>query len=401
MIKIPNELKAELDALILSKSSEDTWQDIADFIAIKYNIKCSETWCRRYFKRLVAIQDEIETQDGSIQVDDFDTMLTERLIEIKKEQRKARDERLVTTRYINLLSREETCKDIAQQVVDKISEKLPFLPTRAKDNSFYTKIYDSSKAGVLLISDWHYGLEVDNFSNYYNPKVAIDRVQKLKTKVIEIAKKENLQELYILNLGDLISGRIHRQLDIQNREDVITQILEVTEILAEFIEDLAKELNILINVYSCSDNHSRIEANKKQSFELESLYRITPWYLVQRLKGIYNVNIHKDNFYANDIINFECCGHNMLAVHGHKDKAASLTKDLQNFVREQIDAIFSAHLHHFNADEENMCVRVSNGSLMGTDENAMNLRKRAKPSQTLVMATKQDPAEQIYRIILE
>ena len=65
------------------------------------------------------------------------------------------------------------------------------------------------------------------------------------------------------------------------------------------------------------------------------------------------------------------------------------------------DLVCAAHLHHFNCEEKNETVLVSNSSLMGTDEYAEKLRLSAKPSQCLIIVSKENAVEQIYKINLD
>ena len=69
--------------------------------------------------------------------------------------------------------------------------------------------------------------------------------------------------------------------------------------------------------------------------------------------------------------------------------------------KEIYDLALIAHKHHFSVDEINEAIVVENGSLMGTDEYAQKLRKSAKPSQTLIVVSEDNPIEVIYRIMLD
>ena len=77
--------------------------------------------------------------------------------------------------------------------------------------------------------------------------------------------------------------------------------MEVSEILAEFLSELSNSFEL--DYYSCIDNHSRLEPKKQDALELESLCRITDWYLKDRLKDNVNIHMH-ENVYGPDIITF-------------------------------------------------------------------------------------------------
>jgi predicted phosphodiesterase len=68
--------------------------------------------------------------------------------------------------------------------------------------------------------------------------------------------------------------------------------------------------------------------------------------------------------------------------------------------KQNFDLILTAHLHHFNADEKNEIVIVSNGSLMGTDQYAKDLRLSSIPSQNLILVTDKSVVDYIHRVIL-
>ena len=333
---------------------------------------------------------ELETT-STVHGDTYAEELQDLILKYKKERIKLSDERIQNNAYIRKLSREETLKDIALSVAEKMTEK--------KLLDFHRPICyeDTGKEAILMISDWHYGIQIDNYWNVFNPDVCVKRVNRLKAEVLRLHDQYNFSRLHVVNLGDLISGRIHSQIRIENREDVISQTIHVSEILAELLTDLSEFVET--DYYDCLDNHSRLEPNKKESLNLESLVRIIPWYLRSRLKGS-AVTIHT-NTYCDDIIDFYCLGHHIAGVHGHKDRVSTVIDRLSGLCENRFDLITTAHNHHFAADEKNKCVVVSNSSLMGTDNYSVDLRLSATPSQNLIVVTADNVTESIHRIILD
>jgi hypothetical protein len=256
---------------------------------------------------------------------------------------------------------------------------------------------NKKREGILGISDWHYGIEVDNYFNKYNPDICCERLSKLRDEVIMKGEELKFTKLHVTNLSDLICGRIHTQLRIESRFDVITQVMQVSEILAEFLSDLSEHFEL--EYRDCLDNHSRLEPNKKDSIELESLVRIIPWYLEKRLKDNNRIQILY-NTYADDIIDFKVFDFNVVAVHGHKDSPAKVISNMIAATRKRNDLVLSAHFHHFSAEEENECIRVSNGTLMGVDTHSQDLRLISRPSQNLIVASEDNVTEFICKINL-
>ena len=225
--------------------------------------------------------------------------------------------------------------------------------------------------------------------------ICLDRLKTLRDEVIAKGKELKFTKLHVTNLSDLISGRIHMQLRIESRYDAVTQIMHVSEILAEFLSDLSEHFEI--DYRDCLDNHSRLEPNKKESIELESLARIVPWYLENRLSNNKRINILY-NTYADDIITFKVLGWEVVAVHGHKDTPGKIINNMIAATRKRNDLVLSAHYHHFSADEEHECMRVSNGTLMGVDTHSQDLRLTSKPSQNLIVANRDNVTEFICKI---
>lgn len=366
-----------------------TWQDLADILNCQLKKNYSPDAYRKQYTRYKKTLEDLDQED-------YVNDLNELLMEMKKERVKLSDERTQNNSYIRKLAREETLKEIALEYA-KVMEKKPLLYEPVILDDKYTSP-DKNREAILLLSDWHYGIDVNNYINTYNPSICKSRVSELLEKVYNIIVKEKISKLHVVNLSDLICGRIHMGLRLQSRIDVITQTMDVAEILAEFLSYLSKITKI--EYRDVLDNHSRLEPNKAESLELESLVRIIPWYLKERLKKDSNI-CFPDNYNDDDILAFQVCGNNIAAVHGHKDKPTKVIDNMIVMTGRLNDLVLTAHLHHFSAEEEHECVRISNGSLMGTDDYAKDLRLTSKPSQTMIICTSKNVTECIYKINLE
>lgn len=377
-------LESELDYIIricsLKEKLRASWQELADILNAEFGTDYSRDKFRKQYLRY-----KPESMDSA--VSDLDMTL----LDIRKEKIKLQDERSQINGLVRSLAREETLKEIALDVVESISQK-KFL-----DKPRVHVIHKYNKKGILVISDWHYGIDVTNYYNTYNTDIAKSRIYDLLEKSISIIHKEEIDEIYLLNLGDMISGIIHLPLRINSRLDVISQTMEISEILAEFISELSNEC--VINYGSVSDNHSRLDPNKKEALQPESFTRIIDWYLESRLED--NPNVYfLENKFGDDICSFDIFNYKVLAVHGDKDPQKKILSQLVNFTQEHYDLVFSAHKHHFYADESNEVELYSNGSLMGTDDYANSLRVNNKPSQLFVVVSKDNVSHCVYKIKL-
>lgn len=369
----------------LKEAAGVTWNELADIINEYAEVPHSESWYRKESKKTTDTTDSREDRaDEAETISDLNTLL----LDIRKERFKLNDERTQNNAFIRRMSREETLHEIAKMSAEIVSQR-KFLPTYPTIKS------DTRCIGTLLISDWHYGIELNNYFNVYNPEVCKTRVGNLIEDTIKIGKLHGYKQLNVVNLSDLIAGRIHLSIRLQSREDVITQVMEVSEIVAEMLSKLSEHFHI--SYYDVMDNHSRIEPNKKDSLELETLVRIIPWYIKERVKNNKNIEIN-ENAFADDIATFNIYDFNCAAVHGHKDKLNKVIDNMCAMTRRRNDIIFSAHYHHISMEEEHECVRISNGSLMGVDTYAMDLRLTSNPSQTLIISTPDNVVHCIYKI---
>ena len=88
-------------------------------------------------------------------------------------------------------------------------------------------------------------------------------------------------------------------------------------------------------------------------------------------------------------------------VHGHKDRPGKVVENLTLMTKIKFDLILSAHFHHFSADEKNETLVVSNGSLMGVDKYAMDLRLTSKPTQNIMLVDDKSVLADIHRVVLD
>ena len=397
------------------------WRAVAGFLNIQLGMSRSESWYRKNYHSGKFVNDAVvESTQSSIttkaqecdgdcrecdklneclmvtkaDLDEQEARIDEKIDEFSRLKVSLADERSCNMRMLRRFSREESIKEIAHDFAVLMTQNVR-MPMVVKPFQYKT---DTKREGILLLSDWHYGMECDNPWNKFNPDICRKRVEKLLNRTCELVKQHSLSHIHVMNLSDLIAGRIHSQIRFESRFDVITQTMEVAEILADFLNKLSAFCSV--NYYDCLDNHSRLEPNKKESMDLESLVRIIPWYLKERLINNSCIKICENEFGA-DIITCSVLGHNIIGVHGDKDRPTNALDRLSLMTHRHYDMLCTAHLHHFSADEQHQSVVVSNSSLMGVDRFAQKLRLTSDPSQTLVIATPENVCECIYRIVLK
>ena len=379
--------------LKITKKTKLSWAEISDLI---YNntgrYKSVNAWKHQGYKLFDKLNRPVETSNNDSEVIDE---LKDVIQEYKKERIKTQEERTQNQAYVRRIAREESIIEIAKYFADTMSNK-KILPEKT-----WAMTSDSTNEAILQLSDWHYGIEVNNYWNKFNPDICEQRITALRNEVIRFCQTNEVRKLHIVNLSDLIAGRIHSTIRLESRCDVISQTMRVAELLAEFISDVMINADVEVEYYDCLDNHSRLEPIKSDSLELESLVRIIPWYLKLRLEHYDDITIH-ENEYSDDIITFDVMEgkYRVAGVHGHKDRPNKVIDSLTLMTKTHYDLILSAHLHHFSCDEKNETLHISNGSLMGTDTYAKDLRLSSKASQNIILVNEDSVAADIHRIIL-
>lgn len=289
---------------------------------------------------------------------------------------KVRDWYNAYRRDIREESRIDNLKDEIQKAADKFKQ-LPNVQFKGRLNE------NDKHEAVLLLSDLHIGVICDNYYNKYNKDVAKERLEKLLVEVSTYCKKNNVETLHILNMGDMIQGIIHTNARIENQMDVAEQIMIAGEYLASFLNQI-QIVAPNITYRSVYDNHSRAIANLNEHIEKEQFSRIIDWFIKERL------NKSNIKFIENDIDGgigrFKLkSGKTLMFAHGHQDSKVASMQNFIGLTKEWVDYICLAHYHNSSVKEFQGCRVFINGSLVGTEQYAFGRRLFSKPSQKLLI----------------
>ena len=298
----------------------------------------------------------------------------ERMREFHKERQRLRDERAEYNRLVRDDARIEALKDAMAEAV----KSLPPLPKAVKPSEHA----DGQVEAVALFSDLHVGVEVDDCFNTFNEKVAAERVAKWADAVARHCRALGVARLNVLNLGDLIAGIIHVTIRLQQQFDVVRQVMVAGELLSEALNRLQEAAPMVI-YRSCTDNHSRLVADKTQAIEKESLGRLIDWFVEERLKG--TSVVFKDDNLTPDLGRFKLMsGKTAMFSHGHLDSKSQVFQNYVGATKEFVDYIFLGHWHSPEQKTFQGCRVYVNGSIVGTDQYARDRRLFSRPSQKMV-----------------
>ena len=317
--------------------------------------------------------------------------LEEQKFEIRKEIVKLRDERALKSKDIRIEARVEQKLDYLEKMISsqgKIDYELP-------NNT--VKI-NSDNDLIIMLSDLHIGQTFASAWGRYNLEVAKDRINQYLNKIVDIQKMHNSENCFVSLQGDMISNSIHKTLAVTNRENVIEQVIQASEMITSFLAKLSEYFNT-VTVASVVGNHSRID-KKEDALKDERLDSIIEWYAKSKLEQFENIQFI-DNI-DNTITGFWCREKFYAIVHGDYDKfdmpgIARLSMMLGFFPY----CVLFGHKHHSAFTEINGIKLVQSGSFPGSgDDHTIERRLSGRPSQTILVCNDKG-IECIYNVELD
>lgn len=353
------------------------WQEIIDKygLDIHYDTlrKATQTifggaFVSEYFKSKKAISNDDDTYLAEIRAEKQ---------EIRKEKQKLYDERT----GLNKLLREQA----------RCENDLEYLEKLVKERAFNyltphsTPLNNSDNDLFICISDFHLGSSNDNYFGKYNSDIAAQRLSEYLEKIIEIQKLHNSENAYVGFLGDLINGEIHFTTQLENRENLTTQVQKCAELLSSFIYELSKYFkNVFVN--GVAGNHSRT-SYKDQVLRGNRLDNLIPWYMKAALQHIENITFVDNENYDDTIGKITIRGNEYLLVHGDWDSfnQAGVSK-LVMMIGYKPTAIFYGHMHKCSYDDIYGVKIIRSGSFSGTgDDYCVSKRIFGNASQMVVV----------------
>ena len=294
-----------------------------------------------------------------------------KMLELKKERQKFFDQRAALNKIIRDRSRQEELNDILIQAVrDGNLPSLNYVPN---------SIEPTGSTLLVGLNDIHYGIDINNTWNVYNPDVCREMLCAYIDKIVEIAERHKTSDCVVFCNGDLISGNIHLTIQIANRENIINQIKGVSELLSEFLAELSNHFST-VKFISIAGNHSRL-STKSDSPLGERLDDLIEWYLQARLQNFENIIIGCQEKIDNSMYLIDIHGKTYCGVHGDMGNGSANIAAIQAMAQRPVYAILCGHKHHNMVDEVQGVKIVMSGSFIGMDDFCIKKRIFGKPEQ--------------------
>lgn len=240
---------------------------------------------------------------------------------------------------------------------------------------------------LVILSDFHIGQCFRSIWGEYNSDIAKQRLNQLLNEIIAIQKLHNSEKCYVSLQGDMLSGNIHKTIQVTNRENVIDQIKIASELISSFCYELTKVFRVVF-LSSVVGNHTRMD-RKEEALHDERLDDIVAWGVELSLKHIENFHVLNRKL-DNGISDIDIRGKTYIAVHGdfdgyNKTGVSNLCMHL-GFIPY---AITYGHLHTCAVDETNGVKMIRGGTLAGSgDDYTVEKRLSGKPSQMVCVCNK-------------
>lgn len=376
--RFENESDEELIYRITGEKEQiGSWQAVADILNELLGTEYTESKFRKqrqaFDKMLAANQSKYA--DSNAQLKEIEVQKRE--LERKKIQ--FRDER-------NAWQKQNYIDARVEQKLDLLEDRL--LSQGKANFDIHESVNISSDNDLLVIlSDFHIGQCFRSVWGEYNSAIAQNRLNQLLNEIISIQKLHNSEKCYISLQGDMLSGNIHKTIQVTNRENVIEQIKTASELISSFCYELTKHFNVVF-LSSVVGNHTRMD-KKDEALHDERLDDIITWGIELSLKHIDNFHVLKRNL-DNGIADMDIRGKTYIAVHGdfdgyNKTGVSNLCMHL-GFIPY---AITYGHLHTCAIDETNGVKMIRSGSLAGSgDDYTIEKRLSGKPSQMVCVCNK-------------
>lgn len=332
-----------------------TWSQISEMYGGEFK---PEQICRM-IKFMVLYRENFSEED--------DDVAFQKELQLKKEKVKVQDQRRELQRMVRELARMEQLQETFLNITANWERVNIFQEP--------LEIERKNREGLLMISDVHFGLKVDNEVNHYDVEECKRSFKILYQDAVNLVKLHGLRKMTVLLGGDLVSGIIHTTLRLEQQEDAIQQVIGICDILEEFLKNLEQVVDLEV-VYTIG-NHSRLTPNYKEHLDSENFEHLIAWHL--KSKGI-NV---KMNF--RDIAEFNIAGFDICAMHGHQTSKDKAVEYLAGRTKKLYYMIVMAHYHSDVRIDKAGSLVVVNGSMIGTDSYALLKGYNSVPHQKIII----------------
>lgn len=302
--------------------------------------------------------------------------------DLRKEKQKLFDERTALNKILREQGRNETTFDIVKRAIEE------YEPTRFD----YVKTMAPSDDGndlIIHLTDIHCGVDIISPFNAFNFDILKKRLYKYLDEIFDIQDTYKAQNAFVILGGDMIQGIIHTNARIEAKENIVQQIMQVSDMVSNFISELSRRF-AYVEVHTTAGNHSRATMNKEESAHGENFDLLVPYTCKKALQNLLNVAFI-DNKLDADIATFMVRGHMVYAAHGDKDTTKTVVYNMTKFARKASlplpDICYLGHRHTNGLTTVDDVKVVESGCVDGMDSYSIENRLIGTPEQTVTVVS--------------
>lgn len=370
------------------------WQEIID----KYGLDIHYDTLRKATQTIFGgafVSEYFKSKQASKTDDTYLAEIRATKQEIRKEKQKLFDERTALNKTLREQSRLESMYDIVKRAISEYQyTRFDYVPT---------EISDGDCDLIIHLTDIHCGIDIQSEFNTFNFDVLKERLKKYLDEINDIRMTYDAQNAYVILGGDMIQGLIHTNARIEAKENIVNQIMKVTDLVSDFVYELSKMFQY-VEIHTTAGNHSRVTQNKEDTTRGENFDLLVPFACKKALQNIENV-CFKDNILESDIATFEVRGHMVYATHGDKDTANNVVYHMTNFARKAHlplpDMCYLGHRHTNGLTTVDDVKVIESGCVDGMDSFAISKRLVGTAEQTVTVVSKEKRIKALCDIQIE
>lgn len=390
-----------LFARLVDRSTDISYANLSRYL---YGKRYAEDVARRMaygsLRTLKLMDAEAASKPNKDALDALDEIERQQ-VELAKERQRFYDQRREYRKLHNLDARTEHLFDVLEVAANRMTETVGNVFTERITPEFVGNApsKEEHNEAVLVLSDWHYGMTCDHVYNTYNIDTCINRVCEVVNQATDRIRLHSVKKLHVVVLGDLIHGAIHASARVASEELVCEQIMQVSEVLAQAIEQLAEVVPV-IDVHITYGNHARAVQDKKDNLHPDNMERLVPWWLEHRLAKMTGIRVMPET--GTEFLFVDVCGHEFVASHGDLDSVKTSPRLLATLFHKQygkdIEYVIIGDKHHRESFNELGVTALICGALCGTDDYANEHRLYSTPEQLLLIVNKRYGVDAEYHL---
>ena len=205
-------------------------------------------------------------------------------------------------------------------------------------------------------------------------------MDRLLLRTVEIINREQLDTIYVFNMGDFTDGVLRVGQLKKLQLGVIDSTVRYMEYLSNWLNELSRYVNVKFQMVHGNHSELRMLGQPKGTFKDENMGKVVAAYIKARLEKNTRFEFIEN---PSGLIFESILGFNVLGIHGEVRDMERALRDFSAVYTTPIDYLLAGHLHHAEsctAGYRKEVIRVP--SVVGVDSYSMLLNKTANAGAT-------------------